>query len=107
MTEQKNKKDKWIEEILSSAEGITRAEASPFMFSKILSRLKSVKNSTVILPFRKLALGFLTLILLVVLNVTVLFRSTNVNVTNTTVSDKNNKEEIIPSQTNPYLEILT
>ncbi len=106
--EQNRNKDKWIEEILSSTDGIKRAEAGPYIFPKILHRLKANNTGNNVIPFRKAAIGFLTILLLAVLNVFVIFnagdKSTSVN---NNVQETKSSAEFIPSQYNPYLETLT
>ena len=98
-------KEKWINETLESLNGIKKVEPNPFLFPKILSRLKSGEKVPSFIPVRKIAFGFLSLALLAVLNVSIWFMNGNGSqqsqVTETTAS------ELIPSQTNPYLEILT
>lgn len=106
--EHKNNKEKWVEEILESAEKINRIEASPYIYPKILNRLKDQNKTGSVIPYRRAAMGFITVILLAVINLLVIFGSAE-----NTVSDKNyetkkeSSSQFIPSQYNPYLEILT
>ena len=105
--EQKNNKDKWIEEVMESAEKIKRIEASPFIYPKILHRLKNQSNAGRIIPVRRAAIGFITIILLAVINVFVITKSGNQTVIEkNTVSKTESSSQFIPSQYNPYLEIL-
>lgn len=43
--EKKNRIDKLVEETLDSLEGITRAKANPFLFTRVEARLKQGKSS--------------------------------------------------------------
>ena len=105
--EQSRNKDKWVEEILSSTDGIKRAEAGPYIFPKILHRLKT-NNIGNVIPIRKAAIGFLTVLLLAVLNIFVVLGVNN-KTGNVTANQQNTEgsSEFIPSQYNPYLETLT
>lgn len=100
----KNNKDKWINDTLESLNGIKQAEASPFLFAKVLNRVKNGKTGGFI-PAKRAALGFMTMVILAVINIAVIL---NLNTaaenlqTGSTVT-----HELIPSQTNPYLEILS
>ena len=104
--EQSRNKDNWIEEVLSSTDGIKRAEAGPYIFPKILHRLKTNNIGRNIIPMRKAAIGFVTIMLLAVLNVFVVL---GVSKTGNVTNEKNmeSSSEFIPSQCNPYLETLT
>ncbi len=105
MVQNKNK-DKWIEEVLNSADKIRKVEASPFIYPKILHRLKTGRSSNMI-PVRRAALGFITIILLAVINLLVIFNSGTGNSTEkTSVTKTLSSTQFIPSQYNPYLEIL-
>lgn len=100
----KNNKDKWINDTIESINGIKRAEASPFLYAKVLNKIKSGNRGSGIIPVRKVALGFLTMLLLAALNIAVTLNSNS----NNTESGSNNNvsEELVPSQSNPYLEYL-
>lgn len=104
---QNQNKDKWIQETLESADNIKRAEASPFIYPKILNRLKDLHKTGSIIPLRRAAIGFVSIILLAIINVFVIFGSAD-----QPDSDKNkvtkteSSSQFIPSQYNPYLEIL-
>lgn len=108
--EQNRNKDKWVEEIISSAESIKRAEAGPYIYPKIIYRIKNSGNSNNMIPFNKAAFGIVTIILLALLNVFAVF--TSVNDTGSKMhqkkesSLKSSEDQLIPSQVNPYLEIL-
>jgi len=103
-------KDKWVEEIIASAEGIKRAEAGPYIYPKILHRIKNSRNSSNIIPFKRAAFGIVTIILLALLNIFAVFTSVNDTGSkmyqNTKSSLKISEDQLIPSQVNPYLEIL-
>lgn len=103
--EQNTNKDKWIEEILSTTGKMQRVEVSPFMFTKILQKIST--NSKNVISFRKAAFGFATVLILAVLNVLIVFNSGGSPVKiNTNVKQSESSSEFIPSQYNPYLEIL-
>ncbi len=108
--EQNKNKDKWIEDILSSTKSIKRAEASAYIYPKILHRLKSGDSTYKIIPFKRAAFGFATVVLLVALNIFVVFNSLNDPgnkvIPNNESSIKSSEDQLIPSQINPYLEIL-
>ncbi len=105
--EQNTNKDKWIEEILSSSDSIKRVSAGPYLFPKILSRLKDNKNRYGYIPIKRAAIGFITIVLLAIINVFVVFNSGNSTMN---IRSENTKTEsssqFIPSQYNPYLEII-
>lgn len=108
--EQNKNKDKWVEEILSSTENIERAEAGLYIYPKILYRIKDTGREFNFIPFKKAAFGFTTVVLLAVLNIFVVFSSVN-NPKNRSTQDteslfKSTENQLIPSQVNPYLEIL-
>jgi len=100
------KKEIWVESVLASVDGIKKAEPNPFLLAKIKNRLNEKGKSAGYIPVRKAALGFLTIIVLAVLNITILLNLTSTE--NNTGNELNvsSTEEIIPSQNNPYLEIL-
>jgi hypothetical protein len=101
----KNNKDKWIDDTIQSIDGIKQAEASPFLYAKVLNRIKSGGKLSGYIPVKKAALGFLTILILAALNLAVIL---NLNSTSSsTDSSSNNINDFIPSQTNPYLEILS
>lgn len=101
----KNNKEKWINDTIDSIDGIKQAEVSPFLYAKVLNRIKSGGKLSGYIPVKKAALGFLTILILAVLNLAVIL---NLNSTaSTTDITTNNVNDLIPSQTNPYLEILS
>lgn len=100
-------KEKWIEEILTSTDSINRAKVSPFLFSKILNRIKDASRSNNYIPVKRAVIGFITIILLAVVNVFVVFNSGNTSGSERTINtNTENSSQFIPSQYNPYLEIL-
>ncbi|MEO8514413.1 MAG: hypothetical protein ABI543_12705 [Ignavibacteria bacterium] len=105
--ENNTNKDKWIEEILSSTDNIRRASANPYIFPKILNRIKNISRSNNYVPIKRAAIGFITIILLAIINVFVVFKAdkSTVNI-NTGNTKKENSSSFIPSQYNPYYEIL-
>ena len=66
-------KEKWIEEVSNSLDGLKPAAAHPFLFNKILSKLESVKKEYV--PARIALLTTAAFMLLLVLNYLVLKQS--------------------------------
>jgi len=100
------KKEKWLESILASVDGIKKAEPNPYLFTKIKNRLNEKGNSMGYIPVRKAALGFLTIIVLAILNIAVLHDHTSNENNTRNELNVSSTEEIIPSQNNPYLEIL-
>jgi len=97
-------KEKWINETLESINGIKKAEPNPFLFSKILSRIKSGDKTTAFIPVRKIAFGLASMVLLAFINIAVLFYPTSSQ--QTIESGNTSASSFIPSQSNPYLEIL-
>ncbi len=96
-----------IEKIISSAEKLKKAEASPFLFTRIKSRIGEKQQIRHLIPVPKAALGLFTLLLLAVLNFYVIFNPSSEK----RVSQKDNNsspvtESVIPTLSNPYLEIL-
>lgn len=97
-------KEKWINNILNSAEGIKRAEPNPFLFPKIISRINSGEVSSVFIPRKKAILFFASILLLAVLNMgTILYKNSQVTYP---VTAENVTTEYVPSQENAYLEYL-
>lgn len=99
--------DRKIEDIIESAGKLKQAEVSPFIFTRIKSRLGEKTHTRVYLPLPKAALGLFTLLLLALINFYVVFSPAAEN--------KHSKEvtigstvsgSVIPTQSNPYLEIL-
>jgi hypothetical protein len=99
----KNNKDKWINDTIESINGVKKAEASPFLYAKVLNKIKSGNRSRVI-PVKKAALGFITMLLLAVLNIAIALNYNSKN--NYIESNNNSAQELVPSQTNPFLEYL-
>lgn len=60
-------KDKWINDVLGSLEGLNRTEPSPFLFSKIRNRL-SVSTNTTYVPTRMVWLAASSFAVLALLN---------------------------------------
>ena len=73
---QKHEIDKRIEETLESLNGIRRAEANPFLYTRIQARLKqpgSVLEQVVMFSGRP-AFAFLVLLIVLVTNLTVMLK---------------------------------
>lgn len=78
-------KERWKDEILSSIEGIQRSEASPFLFTRIQSRIRSRlrgKDDRVASPM--VALGIAAFAVLCYLNVWILADSIKAKTQHTT-----------------------
>ena len=61
-------KDQKIENIIGSAEKLKKAEVSPFLFTRIKSRIGEKQQIKKLIPVPKAALGLFTLLLLAALN---------------------------------------
>jgi hypothetical protein len=96
-------KQQWIDDTLKSIEGIKRASPEPFLFPKILNRLKSA-SQPVRVAKSKLALAFSALLILIGLNIAAVL--TKDGAPSSQSSDRQTNTELIPTQSNPYLEIL-
>lgn len=97
-------KEKWINETLNSTDGIKRAEPNPFLFPKIINRIKKGEVSSAFIPRKKAILVFTSILILAVLNMgTILYKNSQVTYPITTESVTT---EYIPSQKNAYLEYL-
>lgn len=96
-------KQQWIDDSLKSIEGIKRASPEPFLFPKILNRLKSA-SQPVRIAKTKLALAFSALVILIGLNIAAVV--TKDGVPGSQSLYRYSSTELIPEQTNPYLEIL-
>ena len=100
-------KDQKIEDIISSAEKLKRVEVNPFLFTRIKSRLGEKRQIITLIPVPKAALGLFTLLLLAVLNFYVIFNpSSEKRVSQNGDNSSPVTESVIPTQSNPYLEIL-
>jgi len=109
MEENKNR-DKWVNEILTSADNIKRADASPYIYPKILHRLKKSGEDYSMISIKKAAYGVITVFVLFMLNMFVIFTpfkdKGNTDFESKEGSINSTEEQMIPSQINPYLEIL-
>ena len=74
----KQEKDKWIEEVLGSSKTLKRAEASPFLFTRIKEKLKHdaepVRN---IIPAKRALIYILTFAVLLIFNLELIFNSSS------------------------------
>jgi hypothetical protein len=69
-------KKKWIDEVFNSTNGMRRAKPGGFLFPKILNKLRNPDKAEVYISRKKVALGFLTIVLLGLLNAgTILFKN--------------------------------
>ena len=91
-------KENWINNALESVNGIKRAVPGEFIFPKILHRLKQNLKDNIYISRRKAAIGFLSILLLAVLNAGAFLINQNSDLSyqnpNTIV------EEYFPSHTN-------
>jgi len=94
--------EKWINEVLNSTNGLQRAKAGAFLYPKILNRLKNPAKETAYISKKKVALGFLTILLLGLLNAgAVLYKGDDVYSGNDT---KSVIEEYFPSGSSRTLQ---
>ncbi|GAB3944850.1 hypothetical protein GCM10028805_12950 [Spirosoma harenae] len=70
------KKEKWINDILNSADGIQRADPNPFLFAKIRNRLQD-EPATAYVSMRTLWLTIASFALLVLLNWRIIYQPSN------------------------------
>ncbi|WP_460964717.1 hypothetical protein [Spirosoma litoris] len=96
------KKNKWINDILSSSDGIQRVDPSPFLFAKIQTQLDT-EASAVYLPARTVWLVVASFALLLLLNWRIISQqsapfSPNSTELNAVVSDM----QLYPSTNQPY-----
>ena len=71
MTE--SEKNRWVDEVANSLEGIQRAEAPPMLFQEVMSRIK--KGRLEVLPGRVVWLAAASLLLIISANVLLLTSS--------------------------------
>ena len=95
-------KEKWINRVLNSLDGMQRAEPSPFLYAKIQHRLAD-KNSPVYIPNRTVWLTLASFALLLLLNWRIIERNvmpkaTNASDLTTVVSGM----QLYPSTNQPY-----
>lgn len=67
-----------INRVIDSINNLKRAEPSPFLFPKILNKLKNPSTAGYLSP-KKIALGLVSIALLAVMNVSVLVYAKNQN----------------------------
>lgn len=96
------KKDKWINDILNSIEGIKQAEPSPFLYAKIQHRLTAT-TTPVYVSARSIWLAVASFALLLLLNWRIINRQDasvkdNAADLSTVVSDM----QLYPSTNQPY-----
>ena len=73
------KKEKWINDILNSMEGMQRADPGPFLYAKIRNRLQT-EAPAVYVSSRTVWLAVASFALLILLNWRVMDRSSNASV---------------------------
>jgi len=105
-----SKKDKIIEELIELKGGVKRAEANPFLYTRIQQKIKDSYKPAFI-PVKKVAAGLSVLVLLAVLNIGFLISGSGistVNTINTKTTNTNTEKttETLPAQVNPYLEFI-
>lgn len=101
-----NKKDKIIEELVELPNGVKRAEANPFLITRIHQKIKEPASNYRIISLPKAAAGFAALLLLAAFNLGLLTASDNSTSVQKNQPDATSTGETIPSQVNPYLEFL-
>lgn len=72
----KKSKDRWINDVLESADGMQRATANPFLYTRIMARIQEANSSwekTARLISRP-SFAFATVLLILVINVWVAFQ---------------------------------
>jgi hypothetical protein len=89
-TIQNSEKEQWKDTVLSSLEGIKRAEAPPFLFTRIRARILAKKgngiaNRNIRVTAPKLILGVTAFVVLCCINLWVLIESNQVASPNTNV----------------------
>ena len=74
----KQEKDKWIEEVLGSSKNLKRAEASPFLFTRVKEKLKEgaepVRN---VIPARQAWIYVLTFVILLIFNLDLMLNTSS------------------------------
>lgn len=101
--ENNQNREKWVNETIESISGIKRAEASPFLYAKVLHRLKQGQSPAYI-SARKAFAGIAAIAAVVFLNIFILFGTSGSTVETENIQDSG---ELVPTQSNPYLEILS
>jgi len=97
-------KEKWINDTLNSIDGMNRAEPNPFLFPKILNKIKIDDKAASFIPRKRAILIFTSIIILAVLNLgTILYKNSQTTYIFTT---ETSITEYIPSNQNSYLEIF-
>lgn len=69
------KREHWVQEVEKSLEGIERAEAPPFLFTRIEARLQATRQSVLTVSVPVLRWAVVSACVLVTLNVAVLLNS--------------------------------
>jgi len=95
-------KDKWINDVLGSIDGMNRAEPGPFLYAKIQHRLKTTPT-TAYVPTRTVWLAIASFALLVLLNWRITSQSVNATPSdnpalNSVISDM----QLYPDSNQPY-----
>lgn len=74
----KQEKEKWIDEVLGSSKKIKRAEASPFLFTRIKAKLnKAAEPAGKIIPVRQAIIIAVTFLILLIFNLDLMFNSSS------------------------------
>ena len=74
----KHEKEKWIDEVLGSSKEITRAEASPFLFTRIKGKLNNATEPVrKIIPVRQAIIIAVTFLILLIFNLDLMFNSSS------------------------------
>jgi hypothetical protein len=74
----KQEKDKWIEEVLGSSKNLKRAEASPFLLTRVKEKLKeSTEPVRNIIPAKRAWIFILTFAVLLIFNLELMLNSSS------------------------------
>jgi hypothetical protein len=74
----KQEKEKWIDEVLGSSKEIKRAEASPFLFTRIKEKInEAAKPVLKIIPVRQAVIIAVTFLILLIFNLDLMFNSSS------------------------------
>jgi hypothetical protein len=74
----KPEKEKWIDEVLGSSKDIKRAEASPFLFTRIKAKVSETSAPVrKIIPVRQAIVIAVSFLILLIFNLDIMFNSSS------------------------------
>ncbi len=74
----KEEKEKWIEEVLGSSKNLKRAEASPFLFTRIKEKIKEgSQTSRAVIPVRQALAIAAAVLILIIFNLDLMLNSSS------------------------------